>query len=109
MFPCRLDAELQLRHAHVLRLEDHVLRIVELPVAREDAPFRVEPLEERCIREGRHDREAREVDLRLNGELGRLEEDIRLVLIEPEDEAALERDAVRVEPLDDAAVVLRCD
>ena len=54
-------------------------------------------------RERRHDREARQVDPRLDGEPRGLQEDVRRVVIEPEHEASLQRDAVACSGLDQLA------
>ena len=92
---------------HLARLEDHVLAVVELPVAGEDAPLALQPLVQGRAGEGGDDGEARQVDVRLDGEARGLQEDVRRVVVQAEDEAALEGDAVPVQALDQLAVVAR--
>src|SRR5688572_24688715 len=106
MFPCRLYAALKLVDAHVLRLEDDVLRVVQLPVAREDPSFGLEALVEWCIRERCHDCKPGQVDLRLHRELGGLQEYVRVIVIEPEHEAPLQRDAMLMQSLDHLRITI---
>src|SRR5688572_30060037 len=106
VFPGRLDALLEFVDAHVFRLEDHVLRVVQLPVLREDAPFGVEPLVERRIREWRYHGEPWQVDLRLHGEFGGLEEDVGAIVVQTEDEAPLQCDSVLVQPIHNRRITI---
>jgi hypothetical protein len=84
-----------------------VLAVVELPVAGEDAPFALQPLEQGRARERGDHGEARQVDLRVDGEAGGLQEDLGRVVVEPEHEAPLERDAVAVQGLHQLRIALR--
>src|SRR6185295_10824275 len=103
--PGRFDSALQLLDAHLRRLKDHVLAVVQLPVARQDSSFLLESLEQRRAGERRDGGEARQVDACVDDEAGGLEKDRRRVLIQPEDEASLQRDAVAVERVDEGAIL----
>src|SRR4051795_3095015 len=107
VLPRRLDSLLKLLDAHLRRPEDHVLAVVELPVAGEDAPLALQAVEQGRAGERRHHGEAWEVDPRLDGEAGCLQEDLRSVMVQSEDEAALEGDAVAVESGHQLFVALR--
>ena len=87
MLPGRLGAAHQILRAHVVRLEDHVLSIVELPIARQQPPIALVAFEERGRGKRRQHREARQVDLRLDDELRGALKDLRCVVIEAEYEA----------------------
>ena len=105
VFPGGFDAGLKLRDGHAFRLKDDVLGVVELPVFGQDAALGFEAQIERGVGERRDDGEAREVDVRGDGEFGGLQEDVGFVVIKAEDKAALEGDAVVMEALHDAGVV----
>ena len=98
--PGLLVPDLQFARRHPLRLKDDVLAVVELPVPGEDAALAVEPLVQRRARERREDREARQVDRGVDGELRGLVEHVGRVVIEAEHEAALDADAERVQVAD---------
>src|SRR6185369_6011618 len=93
LLPRPLVAGGQLRHAHVQRLKDNMLTVVQLPVAGQDAALALEPRVQRRAGERRDDGEAREVDAVVDGECGGVLEDVERVVIEAEDEAALDGDA----------------
>ena len=89
VFPSGFHAELKLFDGHLRRLEDDVLGVVEFPVLCQDAAFGFEALVETGIGERCDDGEAWQIDARLYGELGGLEKNIGLILVEAEDKAAL--------------------
>src|SRR5216684_7047397 len=62
VLPGALVAGRQLLRAHVPRMKDHVLAVVELPVAGEDASFIGEAFVKWGSGEWRQDGEARQVD-----------------------------------------------
>ena len=66
-------------------------------------PSAVESRVERRARERRQDREARQIDAGLDREVRRRVEDGGGVVVEAEDEAALDRDAELVEIVDQLA------
>ncbi len=66
----------------------------------------LESLVERRARVRREQREERHRDLRLDAELDGALEGVRRVVVEPEDEAAPDRDALVSEPADDLGVLL---
>ena len=107
MPPGRFGAVLQFLHGHLRRPKDGVLAVVELPIAGEQTPFGFKALVEWRVRKGRHDGEAGQIDSRLHRELRSLQEHIRFVVVEPEDETALERDAMFVQAFDDPAEFVR--
>src|SRR6266704_1393505 len=80
--PGALVAELQLVRRHVLRLEDDVLAVIQLPVSGEDAILLGEPRVKWCAGERREDGEAREVDGRVDRELRRRIEHVEVIVIE---------------------------
>src|SRR5437764_7159769 len=79
----------QLLRAHVPRLKDHMLAVIELPVAREDAPFIGEAFVKWRSGERRQDGEARQVDGRADGEFSGRFEHIQGIVIHAEADAAL--------------------
>ena len=85
------------------RLEDDVLAVVQLPVAGEDAALLEQAPVQGCAGEGRQQREARQVDASVDGELHCFVEHVRRVVIEPEHEAALDCDIQRVQVTDQLA------
>ncbi len=109
MFPGGLDAVLQLADAHMPWLENDVLAVVKFPVFGQQSAFRLQPFVERRIRKWRHHGEPRQVNARRDGELRGLRKDIRAVVIEPEDKAALESDAVCMQSLDHSREIGRAN
>ena len=105
--PGPLVPRLQFRRRHLLRLEDHVLAVVELPVPREDAALALEPVMQRRAGERREDRKARQVDRGVDGKLHGLVERIFRVVLVAEHEAALHADAERVQIAHQRAVERR--
>src|SRR5947207_10413753 len=107
LLPRALMSRGKLRHRHVQRLEDNMLTIIELPVAREDAALARQARVQRRAGEWRDDGEAREVDAGVDGEIGGRFEDVEVIVIEAEDEAALDGDAEVVEIGDQLPVIDR--
>ena len=97
LFPGALVAVRQLLHGHALRLKDHVLRIVQIPIAREDAAFALQPGKQRGARKRRQHRKARQIDPGADGKFHRGIKYVGRVVIQPEHEAALHRNAVPVQ------------
>src|SRR6185312_14051682 len=83
------------------------LAVVQLPVAGEDASLPLQAVVEGRAGEGGHHGETWKIDLRLDGEAGRFQENLRRVMVEAEDEAALEGDAVAVKGRHQLLVALR--
>jgi hypothetical protein len=105
VLPGELRSSLKLVDRHLRRLKDDVLGVVQLPVARQDPALRVEILVERGPGERGNHRESGQVDAAVHGKLRRLQEDLRCVVIEAEDEASLKRDLPPVQLVDNARIV----
>src|SRR5437867_1306169 len=81
------------RRGHVLRLEDHVLAVVQAPVLRGDPALALQsPIECRSGKWNR-DRISRQVDVRIENERDGLVERAKRVVIEAKHEAAHDGDA----------------
>ncbi len=98
----RDGADLQLVRAHPARLVDDVMTVVHLPVVVDDVllTLRVEGVPVRRAGDRRHDHELHGVDVVLAGEADRLVDRLQIVLVRADHEHAVDRDVVRVEPVD---------
>src|SRR3954454_8291424 len=105
LLPRPLVSRGELLHRHVQRLEDNMLTVVELPVAREDAALAGQPSVQRRAGEWRDDGEAREVDAGVDREIRGHLEYVEVIVIEAEDEAALHGDPEIVEIGDECSVI----
>src|SRR4051812_32888868 len=70
LLPRPLVSRGELLHRHVQRLEDNMLAIVELPVAREDAALARQPRVQWGAGKWGNDGEARQVDTGIDCEIG---------------------------------------
>ena len=89
--PCMLMTFCELADTHVARLEDYMLCVIQLPILRQDTSLTFKSRVQWRPREWRQHGEARQVDARIDGEFNRGVEDIRRVVIQPKNEAALDR------------------
>src|SRR6266540_2139918 len=107
VLPSRFRALLEFLNAQHGWPNNDVLAVIEFPVLCEDAPFGFETFVKSGVRKRRDDGEARQVNVRLNGELGGLQKHIRPIVIETKHKAALKCDSVLVQPFDDANKLFR--
>lgn len=78
--------------------------VVEVPIAMKDAAFFFNPVIEGGPRVGRHDVEGRGLDGGLDRPVDGSFENIRAVVVHPEDEGGIDHDAVVVEAADSVGV-----
>ena len=98
---------LQFGDAHLLRLKNDVLAVVQLPVVGQNASGSSQFLVQRSSGKRRDDGVPRQIDARLDRELGRLQKNVGRIVVEPEDEACLQRDPSPVQLLDDLRILVR--
>ena len=79
----------KLLHAHMQWLEDDVLRIIDFPVARQDASLFLKPKIQRRSRKWCQHGKARQINAGIDGKLNRSFENIRCVMVETKNETAL--------------------
>jgi hypothetical protein len=101
VLPRHFRAHLKLFNAHFGGTKNDVLPVIKFPIARQDAILGHESFVERRVGKRCHDGITGQVNVRLHGELGRFEKHIRFVMVEAEHKAALQRNTVFVESLDD--------
>jgi hypothetical protein len=97
MLPRGFSARLEFFNAQLGRTENDVLAVIEFPILRQDSTFGLQSFVEGSIWKRRNDGKPRQVNAGLNGKLGGFQKCVRLVVIESENEAALQSDPMLME------------
>jgi hypothetical protein len=106
IFPGSLRSLLQLLDAHLCRLKYDVLSVVQLPILGKNPSLGLQLfIQPRAWKRG-NDSEPWEIDTAIDGKLGCFHEYIRLIIVESENEAALERYFPGVELPYDSGIIL---
>src|SRR6266849_8932953 len=93
LFPGDFGAALQFIDAHLGRLKDDMLPVVQLPIAGKNATFGLEPFIQPRVWERRNNSESRKIDFRFDCEARGFEKYISIVAVQTKHEASLKRDA----------------
>src|SRR5262245_57155407 len=94
VFPGSFGPLLQFFDTHPRRAKHDMLAIIEFPITREQPAFSNQSFVESGVRERCDDGKTRQINSGLNRELCRLQKHIRLVVVQTENEAALQSDTV---------------
>ena len=84
-----------------------MLAIIQLPIPRQNSALGFEAFVKRRIGKRSYDGEPRQINSRLHREFSRLQKDIRPVVVQTEDEASLQRDAMIMQPFDQLHIFSR--
>jgi len=90
-------AGVELGRTHIEGLKDDVLTVVQLPVSSENPSLRGQPRMQRRPWERCQHREARQIDAGVERKFYGGVEHVQMIVIEPEHEAALDRDSQLVQ------------
>ena len=77
MLPGDFDSLLEFLDAHFLRLENHMLAVVKLPVFGEDSVLSQQPFIKGRVRKRRYHGKARQINFCRDGKLGCFQKNIR--------------------------------